>query len=177
MDAKTIILGFLSCKSLTGYELRRFFSISFSFFSGMSYGSIYPSLRRLEREGLVTMSLRRGKGAPDSKLYTITPAGRRAFREALLLPLPVERFRSPFLMRLFFFAGLTPAERGEIVAGFLAAVRLLHRELVKLEPEIKANADFFQHQCFLFGVRFFRDLTRNVAAVQRALAQEATRTR
>ena len=69
MDVKNIILGFLMYGSMTGYELKKFFSISFSFFSGLSYGSIYPALRKMEKEGLITMRLEVQDGAPNRR-YT-----------------------------------------------------------------------------------------------------------
>ncbi len=50
MNIQTLILGFLMKRSMTGYELKNAFSLSFSFFSGFSYGSIYPALKRMEQE-------------------------------------------------------------------------------------------------------------------------------
>ena len=73
MDVKTIILGFLMDNSMTGYELKKAFSISFSFFSGISYGSIYPALKKMEGEGLITMihqiadGFRTGRSTPPRK--------------------------------------------------------------------------------------------------------------
>ena len=48
MDVQSVLLGFLMRSSMTGYDLRKAFSMSFSFFSGLSYGSIYPSLKKME---------------------------------------------------------------------------------------------------------------------------------
>jgi len=76
MDVRSIILGFLMGQSMTGYELRKFFSLSFSFFSGLSYGSIYPALRKLESEGLISMALQVRDASPNRKIYTITERGR-----------------------------------------------------------------------------------------------------
>ena len=89
MDIKSILLGFLTRQSLTGYELKKRFSISFSFFSGASYGSIYPALKKMEREGLVTQQLEIQDGAPNRKVYSITAAGRKVFIEALTAPYPL----------------------------------------------------------------------------------------
>jgi DNA-binding PadR family transcriptional regulator len=169
MDAKTIVLGLLTCGSRSGYELKRFFTISFSFFSGLSFGSIYPALRSLERAGLVTMRREKGRAAAGRKVYSVTAAGRKAFREALLAPAAAERFRSPLLMRLFFFAALSPTERQRIVREFGAAVRRQREDLAAAEPAIRAAADPFQYESFLFGQRFYRDLERNVAQLARAL--------
>ena len=48
MDVQSVLLGFLMNTSMTGYDLKKAFSISFSFFSGLSYGSIYPALKKME---------------------------------------------------------------------------------------------------------------------------------
>ena len=107
MDVQSILLGFLMRKSMTGYEMNKAFSISFSFFSGLSYGSIYPALKKMERRGLITMELEIQDGAPNRKVYTITEAGRQAFFEALKAPPVPERYKAAFLMRLFFFSYLS----------------------------------------------------------------------
>ena len=57
MDVQSVLLGFLMHKSMTGYDINKAFSISFSFFSGLSYGSIYPALNKMRRQGLITMEI------------------------------------------------------------------------------------------------------------------------
>jgi len=51
MDIQSILLGFLMRDSMTGYDLKKAFSISFSFFSGLSYGSIYPRSGKWRNRG------------------------------------------------------------------------------------------------------------------------------
>lgn len=173
MDVQSIILGFLMRGSKTGYELKQYFSISFSFFSGLSYGSIYPALRRMAQQGLVTMRKERQTHAPDRKVYTITEKGREVFLDALRAPLTLSTSKSPFLMRLFFFEDLTPEDRVIMVRSHLEAVRQQYRHLESLRPQIEAHADRFQHLCFQFGLRFHKDLTANVEEVLRSLEQES----
>ena len=57
MDVQSVLLGFLMRQSMTGYDLKKAFSMSFSFFSGLSYGSIYPALKKMERQGLISKQL------------------------------------------------------------------------------------------------------------------------
>jgi DNA-binding PadR family transcriptional regulator len=174
MNVKSMLLGFLIRGSMTGYELKKVFSISFSFFSGLSYGSIYPALKKMEQEGLITMQLQIQNGAPNRKIYTITDAGRKAFIEALRAPFSFERTKSSFLTKLFFFAYLSPEERIAAVTKHLESIKEVHRELEAARPEIKAHADRYQYLCFEFGLRFFDALTRNVSEVLRALEGENT---
>ncbi len=171
MNVQSILLGFLMMGSKTGYQMKQVFSISFSFFSDLSYGSIYPALKKLERQGLITMELEIQNGAPNRKIYTITDAGRKTFLEALKAPLPLQRVKSLFLMRLFFFAFLSPEERTVIAGDYLKSIQEIGEQLEVARPEIEARADRFQYLCFEFGQRFFRDLARNVTEVIQALEE------
>jgi DNA-binding PadR family transcriptional regulator len=169
MDIKSILLGFLSRQPLTGYELKKRFSISFSFFSGASYGSIYPALKKMEREGLVTQQLEIQDGAPNRKVYSISAAGRKVFIEALTAHYHWEMPKNAFLTRLFFFAHLAPEERKAAVRSHLESLKETQRQLLSTRSEIEARADFYQFQCYHFGLRFYQDIIRNVSRVRQAL--------
>jgi DNA-binding PadR family transcriptional regulator len=172
MDVQSVLLGFLMRKSMTGYDLKKAFSISFSFFSGLSYGSIYPALKKMEKQGLITKRLEIQDGAPNRKVYTITEAGKTAFLDALKSPFAQEQPKSSFLMRLFFFSHLSPEERRAIVANYLHFVEQVHTCMESARPEIEACADRFQYLCFEFGLRFFNDLTHNLTRVIESLERE-----
>jgi DNA-binding PadR family transcriptional regulator len=177
MDVKSIILGFLMCKGMTGYELKKFFSISFSFFSGLSYGAIYPALRKMAEEGLITMELQIQDGTPNKKVYTITEKGKQVFLKSLKAPMPFEKQRSPFLIRLFFFAHLSPEERIENAKQYLGSVEKVRASLEAIRREVETHADPFQLLCFEFGVRFHRDLARNLSEIIPALEHSELKTR
>lgn len=169
MEIQTIILGFLMHRSMTGYEIRQRFGVSFSFFSGLSYGSIYPAIGKLEEEGLVTTETDVREKGPKRKVCTITEKGRQAFLDALTGPLPLNRYKNSFLSRLFFFAFLPPEKRLEMASGYRAHVEEGLETLKSFEPLIRERADRFQWLCFQSGLRFFRDLAENVAEIEREL--------
>src|SRR6202035_1729613 len=82
IDIKFPVLGFLMEAELTGYDLKRRFQESVGFFYRVSDGSLYPALKKLARDRLVTMrTARRGKRA--RKVYAITPRGREHFLKML----------------------------------------------------------------------------------------------
>jgi len=169
MDIKTMVLGFLMRGSMTGYELKKRFSLSFSFFSALSYGSIYPALKKLEQEGWITLKVEVQDGSPNRKVYTITDSGRKFFLENLRKPFTLERQKSAFLARLFFFAHLTREERLATASRYLESIREMQETLVAVEPEIRDRADEFQYLSYTFGIRFFDDLARNVKQVVQEL--------
>ena len=67
MSLEHAILGFLNYRALSGYDLKKIFSVSFTFFSDLSYGSIYPALKKLEQQGLITMKLEIQESSPNRK--------------------------------------------------------------------------------------------------------------
>ena len=165
MDVKTIVLGSLFDKSLSGYDLKKIFSLSFAFFSGLSYGSIYPALKKLEQAGLISMKLEIQENAPNRKVYTITRAGKQAFLDSLRSPFGLEGVKNAFLMRMFFFEHLSQPERLDAANDYLEQVRSVADHLENLRPEIEAHADRYQLLCFQFVLRFFKDLIANVEKV------------
>ena len=165
MDVKTILLGSLYDKSMSGYDLKKLFSLSFAFFSGLSYGSIYPALKKLEQEGLITMQLEIQENAPNRKVYTITQEGRQVFLESLKSPFGLQGVKNVFLMRLFFFEHLSQDERLAAAHDYLEQVRSVAEHLEGLRPQIERVADQYQLLCFEFGIRFFKDLVANVESV------------
>ncbi len=131
---QSVLLGFLMSRSMTGYDLKKAFSMSFSFFSGLSYGSIYPALKKMENQGLISKHLEIQDGAPNRKIYTVTDEGRKAFLVALKSPLVFEKPKNSFLMRLFFFSHLSPEERNAVAAEYLGSVKELSRQLELARP-------------------------------------------
>jgi len=163
MNIQTIILGFLMKKSMTGYELKNAFSVSFSFFSGISFGSIYPALKKMEQQELISMQLEIQANAPNKKIYSITEEGKKELHSLLKAPLQPERTKNSFLSRLFFFSYLEAEDRVELSEQYLESIREEQKQLECARPQIEKTADPFQKECFLFGVRIFSTYVENVA--------------
>jgi DNA-binding PadR family transcriptional regulator len=119
------ILGLLKERPMHGYQLNRELSEQVGGLWRVSYGSLYPSLRRLERQGAITSEP--GTGARRKTVYAITPEGERLFLE-LLEETPQENQTEDarFRVRLAFFRYLPPETR----------VRLLERRRQALETRL-----------------------------------------
>ena len=119
------ILGLLKEQPMHGYQLNRELSEQLGGLWRVSYGSLYPSLRRLERQGAITSV--QGTGARRKTVYAITPEGERLFLE-LLEETPQENQTEDarFRVRLAFFRYLPPETR----------VRLLERRRQALETRL-----------------------------------------
>ncbi|MDX1403344.1 MAG: PadR family transcriptional regulator [Woeseiaceae bacterium] len=102
MDVKTVCLGMLTDGEASGYDMKKCFESSFGHFFPAGYGSIYPALSTLARNGLVEYELVPQEGKPDRKVYSITKKGREALMEGLSDPNPSHKVRSEFLATLWF---------------------------------------------------------------------------
>ncbi|MEX2541574.1 MAG: PadR family transcriptional regulator [Trueperaceae bacterium] len=98
------ILGVLSSGPKSGYDIKKMTESSTAHFWAESYGNLYPTLRRLESEGLVASQLLPQEGRPDKRVYRLTGPGRNAFREWLAEPVEEAPVRNELLLKLFFGA-------------------------------------------------------------------------
>jgi DNA-binding PadR family transcriptional regulator len=85
IDVKFPILGFLMEGEATGYDLKRRFRAPVGFFYRVSDGSLYPALKRLAADRLVTLRVE-SRGLRARKVYAITESGRDLFRRMLREP-------------------------------------------------------------------------------------------
>jgi DNA-binding PadR family transcriptional regulator len=85
IDIKFPILGFLMESEMTGYDIKRRFRDPIGFFYRASDGSLYPALKKLAHDGLVTMRAEL-HGRRARKVYAITAKGREHFLRTLREP-------------------------------------------------------------------------------------------
>lgn len=110
MNVKIACLGALSRRPASGYDIRKLFETGpFGHFYEAGYGSIYPALADLARDGLAVVSEMPQDGKPDRKVYSITDAGLAVLVEELHEPPRPDRLRSEFLVTIFFAHLLPPA--------------------------------------------------------------------
>jgi DNA-binding PadR family transcriptional regulator len=105
MSVKYAILGLLHYKDMHGYRIKEVIENEFGFMWSINYGQIYPNLKQLEQEGLVTKVDVAQKNVPDKKLYSITEKGKETFAEWLnTAPERGMLIRDPFLLKFIFFS-------------------------------------------------------------------------
>jgi PadR family transcriptional regulator AphA len=113
------LLGLLSLRPMSGYDIRQVISESIGYFWSESYGQIYPGLKRLAAAGLVSKKTERKKGGPDRNVYTLTAKGRQRLREWLKQPVADTVPRNELLLKLFFGAHVPPQISREHVQAYL----------------------------------------------------------
>jgi DNA-binding PadR family transcriptional regulator len=137
------VLGLLKERAMHGYELRKQLGTMLGPFWQVSWGSLYPTLRRLARSGAVEVEPdRRSRAARTNKglatgrrrtVYRITEEGERLFTLSLEEVAPAVD-ADQFTLKLAFFRYLRPESRvallerrraylQEILAQFRANLR------------------------------------------------------
>ena len=137
MTIRYAILGFLSWRPLTGYDLKKMFADSAYFHWSGNNNQIYRTLVELHREGLVTQEVQVQESYPPRKVYTITEAGRAALRAWLLSPPELPQLRNPFLAQLAWADQLAPAELDALLAQYEHEVEM--QLLMRREQERRGS--------------------------------------
>ncbi|WP_285244088.1 PadR family transcriptional regulator [Pseudarthrobacter sp. fls2-241-R2A-127] len=95
MSLRYALLALLTVEPMTGYDLSKRFESSVAYVWHAPDSQIYPELRRMERDGLLTGE--EIPWGPNSRKtqYRITAAGIAALREWMNTPLEYSRERDP----------------------------------------------------------------------------------
>lgn len=114
------ILGFLSYRTMSGYNLAKAFGSSLEFFWHAQNSHVYLELKKLEQKGYISGEVVIQSERPNKRLYTITDEGRKAFLDWLAQGAGEEatQFKSTFLMKVFFGGNLAPAQSVEMLEKF-----------------------------------------------------------
>jgi DNA-binding PadR family transcriptional regulator len=143
------VLGELMVKPMYGFHLRLIARRILGPWRPLSWGVVYPLIRRLERNGLAISSTRTEAGAlsPRSsgqprRMYVITPAGRDRFMALMLSPQDYGRdTRELFSIKLTNFQFLNTAQKKLVLRwyrGYLEDLRSYYQEA---RTDVLGNAE------------------------------------
>ncbi len=111
MSLKYALLGLLTESPKYGYEIKQNFEGALGNVWSVSYGQLYPTLRRLSELEWVTKKTAPGKKAAEKNIYSITPKGKKKLAEWLLKPLRTGyKVKDEFTLKFLFFNKL-PTEK------------------------------------------------------------------
>lgn len=147
----------LSIKPMSGYDIKKLIETSISNFWTESYGQIYPMLKTLVAEKLVTRTTEKHSGKPDRHVYALTDRGRNVLRDWLALAPTPQVDRNELLLKLFFGEEIPV----DVSLAHLADFRLRHEQLLEryhaIEKNIKSeHADNPNAPFWLVTVRYGR---------------------
>ncbi len=137
--SKFAILGMLDFMPMSGYDIRKFSSISIAHFWKEDYGHIYPTLKVLLEEGLAAKTEESIEGKPKRHLYSITALGKAALA-AWLKEMPnAPNLRIEILLKVFLGSRIPLDRLAPMLEAQAEACRLAHAELEGTEVHLKAE--------------------------------------
>lgn len=137
MSLRHILLGMLA-EPASGYDLREEFSRSVAYFWSAELSQIYPTLARLEKEGLLECRSVPSDKGPDRKVYTRTRRGRAELRAWLEEGPALRQERIPFLAQVMFLEALPPSKRVRFLEDLKADFESRLGELEAAERQWRA---------------------------------------
>ena len=129
MDLRTTILGFLSWKPLSGYDLKKMLSESDIFYWSGNNNQVYKNLLQMQKDGLVTYQVQPQENLPDKKVYSITENGLAELQQSLLEMPEVPELHKNFLIQLAWCEALSDDE----------VMKLLERYESEVEQRVKLH--------------------------------------
>ncbi|WP_369053280.1 PadR family transcriptional regulator [Kineococcus terrestris] len=166
------VLALLADGPLHGYEVRRRLDVRLGAFRALSYGTLYPCLRRLQADGCVTETRSApAAGRRPRVVYEVTGAGRERLRRLLEDAGPDAWEDDAFGVRFALFTRVAPRTRLRLLEGRRA--RLLERldHLSRTIDRTQAQLDAYALEAQRHGLETVR---REVAWLDRLISAEAT---
>lgn len=173
-----VLLGLLSHENLTGYDMKKRLDMRLHFFWNASFGSIYPTLAKLEQEKKISSSREVDRGTQNKGnlgsdikeklsqersaqekgreriIYSITDYGQKTLYEWLKKPVQKDELRYETLLKLFFGNEAEPEVAIEHIKSFGEKTE---KELAILEACVKQLEQFQEektHQYYLLTAKF-----------------------
>jgi PadR family transcriptional regulator, regulatory protein AphA len=100
MNLRLTILGLLSWKPSSGYDLKRIIGDSAIFYWSGNNNQVYKNLIELRKEGLVTYQVQVQESLPAKKIYSITDEGLSELHQGLLATPEVPELHKDCLIQL-----------------------------------------------------------------------------
>jgi DNA-binding PadR family transcriptional regulator len=179
------ILGLLAIRPMSGYDLSRSYQRALQQIWYAPLAQVYPTLRKMQRDGLLRVVVKVQRHRPNRKVYSLTPEGRKLVVQWLSEPPALPRMHHEFIHKLFLLSNIEPAERAGLVEGYVercaAWAADLRRAERMLEPSLKGpnaeNAGFqllaLRHLCRL--VECEASSAKELAADVRAMSGKGRR--
>jgi PadR family transcriptional regulator AphA len=118
MSIEFAILGLLSWRSLSGYDLKKMFQDSVGLYWSGNNNEIYRTLVNLHKESQVSMEVLPQENLPARKIYSITEKGRSELRRWLLATTDLPQVKHTLLIQLAWADQLSAAELDELLGRY-----------------------------------------------------------
>ena len=135
--SKFAILGLLSWKPMSGYDIKKLVDVGLSHFWNENYGQIYPTLDSLVSEGLATKAEDDASSQRKRNVYSITKEGQQVFRNWLAEPTSAPIVRNELQLKFFLSCNLPKAERVRLIKQYQSHQQSLLAEYRRSEGVLR----------------------------------------
>lgn len=129
------ILGLLALQPMSGYEMKKYIDEGLCFFWSLSYGTIYPTLNKMERDGLVSRKRLSQAKRPGKSVYSITDKGRRLLETWQSGEVELPQVNDEILLRLFVGQEVPTEKHIDTLKGYHKKLQARHRYFKEMEAE------------------------------------------
>lgn len=155
---ENIILGLLLLQTRTIYQLRKRINDGLNLMYSCSTGSIQAAIKKLLRNGYITVSEKTEKGKLK-KLYSITDSGKDYFNTWVNSPIDIGTAKSPELSKIYFMGFAEKEIRIKLIEKHIDDLKTMRYDLEKicnegetLSSEMQNNKIFYyQLQTAIYG--------------------------
>ncbi|WP_020619125.1 PadR family transcriptional regulator [Paenibacillus daejeonensis] len=155
-----VILGMLLQGKMSGYDLKKIIEQSVGIFYKVSYGSLYPTLKRMSEQGLIDEE--ETGNTKNKKLYSIRPEGTESFQRWLKEPLQANK--REHLIKIFFYDYLDESTRQQQLEAYQRGIQMqiaqmeAVQQIVAGELEHIENKEDYYHRLSVmyYGIQFFK---------------------
>ncbi|MET8802899.1 PadR family transcriptional regulator [Streptomyces sp. NPDC004546] len=154
MSLRHALLGLLSDRRASGYDLLKTFETSLANVWPATQSQIYTELTKLAGSGLITVA---AEGPRGRKEYEITDAGMAELRHWLTEVPPQRVIRSDILLRVFFLGVLSPEQARAYLTDLTAMSQAGYDQLRRLADSIdwdEGNLSVHGRIALEYGLRF-----------------------
>ncbi len=124
MSIDYAVLGLLSWRSMTGYDIKKMFAGSAAFYWSGNNNQIYTTLVKLHENGLVTREIEIQEDSPSRKIYSITPKGQAELKNWLFSKPEPPELKNTFLIQLAWADQLSPEELDMLLEKYEAEIQM-----------------------------------------------------
>jgi DNA-binding PadR family transcriptional regulator len=169
-----VILGMLAYGRNTGYEIKQYLDKTTRHFWAVSYGQIYPELKRLKDQGLAV-----GRSDPAGgrarTVFEITDAGREALKDWLRDPAEgTWELRCEAMLKLFFSDEADTATALAQVRTFRAQQERKLEALHQLEPWARDGTHRGPYLSLQLGLAITTTIVEQCHELERQLTEDGS---
>lgn len=148
-----ILLGLLNIESKTGYDLAKAFDSDIGEFWSANHSQIYPLLKKMEQDKLISHHDIQVGPKLVKKSYDISESGKKLFKEWLEEPNELDNSHDEFILKLYFIDDKQSSLMKEMVAEQLTIrtekLQHLKNQMKDKFPNNQAKKQHYGHYSVL----------------------------